>query len=140
MSLDPVDFLNAALDEAEKTALAAKGDGDGVWERDGIPFLDDSRIEDPSRGRVIVYDEGAPTQEEADHIVRHDPAAVLRRITADRKILVLHTAPHTVGDGFCVEEDGECTRRGEDECTACGQQPCDTVIALAEGWGWGEES
>lgn len=132
MSGGPVAFLNATLDEAEKTALAAKGDGDGVWERDGIPFLDDSRIEDRSRGRVIVYDEGAPTQEEADHIVRHDPAAVLRRITADRKQLARHRDD---GNGKCVEcgQGYELADWGPDA-------PCDTIRDLAEGWGWGEGS
>lgn len=72
------------------------------------------------------------------------PAAVLRRIAAERKLLDLHTTPHTVvelavkpvGELFCSECDGPCTHKGEAECELCGQGTCDTVRLLAEAWGW----
>ena len=64
-----------------------------------------------------------------------DPAAVLRRISADRKILDWHTTPHTSDAEYCVECGGPCTHKGEAECTACGMTPCNTLVWLAEGYG-----
>lgn len=43
-------------------------------------------------GEIIVYDEGSPTDCEARHIARHDPARVLREVEAGRKILAEYDA------------------------------------------------
>lgn len=64
----------------------------------------------------------------AEHVVRHDPAAVLRRCAADRKILEVH---EPIGgacgfdreDGYYVEDINDCP----------------TLLALAEGYGLTEE-
>jgi hypothetical protein len=134
MTADPLVYLTAALDAAEKAAEAAKGTGDGNWTLDET-YGESSRIEDKSRrGRVIVYDEGAPDEDEAAHIVRHDPAAVLRRVAADRRIL----AGHVNAWGGC----STCTDRSNPDPRQWGiiVYPCDTVRLMAEGWGWTAET
>jgi hypothetical protein len=47
------------------------------------------RIED-ANGAVVVYDEGSPTDAEAEHIALHDPARVLAEVVAKRRILDEH--------------------------------------------------
>lgn len=47
----------------------------------------------------VKNDVDSPTEEQQAHIVRNSPAAVLRRIAADRKLLDLHTDVA----GKCVE-------------------------------------
>jgi hypothetical protein len=69
---------------------------------------------------------------DAHHIALHDPANVLRRCTADRKILEVHK-PYG-GRGY-----------GGHACTGCGElnedwavdhtNDCPTLLALAEGYG-----
>ncbi len=92
MSDEIVAFINARLDDDERVACAATegvgvqtGDpSSGVWSAGGSyqPGL----IED-SDGGVVVYDEGAPNEAQAQHIARHDPARVLRDVEATRRIL-----------------------------------------------------
>ena len=83
---DPVTFAHARLDEYEATATAAAAYG-ANW-----------RLADPDRSsaiesdrdainRIVVYDEGAPTIEQATHIVLHDPARALRDVEAKRRTL-----------------------------------------------------
>ncbi|MGV9803908.1 DUF6221 family protein, partial [Mycobacterium sp. NPDC003449] len=77
-----VRWLAAQLDEDERIARAAGGD---VWRRQD-DSSDTVAIYD-SKGEPVVYDEGWPTEEQQAHIVRHDPARVLREIDAKRRIL-----------------------------------------------------
>lgn len=85
------------------------------------------------RGKVLcILDNqyGGPLN--LDHIVLHDPTTVLRRCTADRKILDIHK-PYG-GRGY-----------GGHACTGCGElnedwaiehaNDCPTLLALAEGYG-----
>lgn len=74
-----------------------------------------------------------------EHAALHDPAAVLRRVAADRKVL----AEHQPGDNESGIYDTECSRCWDldwtiDRSGAYGAMPwpCPTVRALAEGWGW----
>jgi hypothetical protein len=75
------------------------------------------------------------------HAALHDPAAVLRRIAADRKLIALH---HPVIDrtGWRHGDYGDV----RPACAECGSQdtatawPCDTIRFLAEGWGWTAET
>lgn len=62
------------------------------------------------------------------HIALHDPAAVLRRIAADRQILAEHQVTKILG----------WAADWVDACVVCGPHrvPCNTVRLLAEGWGW----
>ena len=77
------EFVSAGLDKDEAIARGA-ADPDPVWTQPD-PERFPGRIED-SAG-VVVYDEGAPTKDQAAHIALHDPDRVLREISAKRKIL-----------------------------------------------------
>lgn len=100
---DLVTFLRARLDEDEAIANAARHSKEGRWQRGttpdkegrvyadcGVFSVSDEPI-DTSGWRFdndyVVYDEGAPSEEEAEHIARHDPARVLREVAAKRAIL-----------------------------------------------------
>lgn len=70
-------------------------------------------------------------QHAAGVIVDRDMPIVLAECDAKRQIVADHSSPHTVGDGWCVEEGGKCTHVGEDRCDRCGQEPCRTLRLLA---------
>ena len=144
-------WLREAMDAAEQIAHAACWDVQSeVWtarppqasyERyTVVDYLGD--------GVVAVTPENADDDGVGQHIALHDPGAVLRQIGRHRKLLDLHTTPHTVvelvvepvGELFCGECSGPCTHRGEAECALCGQDGCDTARLLAEGYGWTEET
>ncbi|MFE7072684.1 DUF6221 family protein [Streptomyces sp. NPDC057620] len=80
---------------------------------------------------------GAERREDARHIALHDPAAVLRRCEADRKILAAH--PYT--ERVISPSDGSPTAGfGCETCHGWGGVPegrgaCPTILALAEGYG-----
>lgn len=62
------------------------------------------------------------------------PAAVLRRIAADRQLLELHAQAHECSSWDEVAGDfNTCQWVNEWET-------CSTVRLLAEGWGWTEET
>lgn len=75
------------IDEAQRIAEAARGHGEGRWHHDtSYPngYVYDGGVQ------PVVYDESTPSPEEAEHIAAHDPATVLRRCEADRRILARH--------------------------------------------------
>ncbi len=75
------------------------------------------------------------------HIVRHDPAAVLRRIVADRKTLAEH--PVHVYEAFgprCKTCRGGMVQMSSGPIEAGQPFPCASIRNLAEGWGWTEET
>ncbi|MEV6180167.1 DUF6221 family protein [Streptomyces sp. NPDC052015] len=80
-------WITQQVDETQRIAEAACGQGAGRWHHE--TGYHSGRVED-ERGETVVYDEGAPLEEEAAHIALHDPAAVLRRCEADRRILERH--------------------------------------------------
>ncbi|MFD8469021.1 DUF6221 family protein [Streptomyces cyaneofuscatus] len=75
------------------------------------------------------------------HAALHDPKAVLRRCTADRKLIALHhndgfECPVCAGEPW-VDEDSE----GNGEWIRSSvNAPCPTLVALAEGYGWTGEA
>lgn len=84
-----VEFLEARLDEDEETARDAAGwdssgsvHNEGTWYRIGVNSVIDS-----SRRTVVFGDGPAPNDSQADHIIRFDPAHVLREVAAKRAIL-----------------------------------------------------
>lgn len=97
--MDPNDFesLRAQLNEDEQVARDAGGRN---WRREAYGC-----VVDAAEGGIIVYSEGAPSREQADHIARHDPARVLRGIEVIRRILdELEQARRTVAEreaGMC---------------------------------------
>lgn len=80
-----VEFLTARLDEDEAVALAAITPVGDRWVMDN-DRADCAQIEVASDSdyQIVVYDEGVPTPEQARHIIRHDPARVLRDVEAKR--------------------------------------------------------
>lgn len=83
MTLSIVDFLNARLKDDQDAAESAGAD---VWTFDDDDYW---RIKD-AEGHFVVYDEGAPGDDQAVHIARHDPARVLREVAAKRRIMARH--------------------------------------------------
>lgn len=143
---DPLTYLTAALDAAQRDAEAAGGD---AWSLGHIVIRDmvDGKATEVDRvpdGVVVGADgRGVVAAEHlgraAAHVLRNDPASVLRRIAADRKIL----AEHAPGDNESGVYDSECrTCWGPDsargECVQAKPYPCTTVRNMAEGWGWTE--
>lgn len=105
---DIVEFLKARLDEDEaiaKNAVAGFPDDDRFEGDLSSWHADDSGYGSASIGAggvqrdngfsgigtfgscLVVYDEGLPTIEAATHMVRHDPARVLREVAAKRAII-----------------------------------------------------
>lgn len=136
-TVDLAAWLTAIWDEEERLAIKAGGDR---WILDGSIVHQDRPHED-----VVdwVYDEAD------EHIAAHDPASVLARIAADRKILELHRkVGFSVFTMRGVPEQRErycevCQRGDEDELV----YPCRTLLLLAspykgrEGWQeeWGDD-
>lgn len=87
MSADLVAFLRERLDADGQIARAAAGTGTGRWTQNSDDLYGHTgRVED-EHGEAVVYDEGAPTEDEAKHIARWDPARVLADIEAKRNLL-----------------------------------------------------
>lgn len=126
---DLVARLRAAIDETERIARACE------------PGVDFHASEDPTKPGTFdaeAYESGSLGNfvqvGQADvpfvaHIVRHDPAAVLRRCAADRKIL----------DMWVIDRHGDLTAEvpGETICDdwcvrVIGEH---TLAILAEGYG-----
>jgi hypothetical protein len=80
-------FVRDRLDEDEQMARAAGGD---VWRRQEHPS-DTIAVYD-SKGEPVVYDEGAPTEEQQAYIVCHDPARILDEVEAKRELLARYEA------------------------------------------------
>jgi hypothetical protein len=136
-------WLREALDAAQRGAEAATQGPWHVTEYNWQTDFDAGIGTSPGEVDIVGHGyEGGGVErvEDARHIVRHDPAAMLRRIASDRKILEAH--PHatrvinpvsgTPSAGFgcetCHDWDGVPEGRGN----------CATILALAEGWGWTE--
>lgn len=79
---DLVQWLGEQLDTDTARATAARGQGEGRWHREGGYHT--GRVENERR-ETVVYDEGAPLPEEAEHIAEWDPARVLREIESKRR-------------------------------------------------------
>ncbi|MYR75137.1 MULTISPECIES: DUF6221 family protein [unclassified Streptomyces] len=139
-------FLNTAIAEHERVAQEACDGGDGRWHSGWCP---DDEIEEgetsgagvsDERDRTVVYDEGYPTKPQSVHIALHDPASVLRRCAADRKLIAEHQPD---GMGGCItcarpEESEEDSEGNSVSFRTATPHPCPTVVALAECYGWTE--
>jgi hypothetical protein len=79
---DLVTWLRAALDEEAHVATEA-ADGAPSWSSAEAHRVSARSVSD-DRHRPVVYDEGSPTEEQADHIARWDPARVLSEVEAKR--------------------------------------------------------
>jgi hypothetical protein len=139
---DPLAFLRAAHAAAQVEAEAAR-DVDyaqcGVWEARGPYPAASGEVDGVSRprgnlraaiGKDDIFLDAELPWGLVPHMARHDPAAVLRHIAADRKILDLHDMAHE-----CSSTDW-ITRQHDSCCWIPEGEHCDTILALAEGWGW----
>jgi len=97
MSDDLTEFYGARLDEDEALALAVQAAAPGTWRAAGEDIL--TANPDPYWNGVCVANASG---EEAAHIVRHDPARVLRDVAAGRKLLRLHAEVAEVADEAAV--------------------------------------
>lgn len=135
---DLITWLRAQLDDDERGALVVPEPSrrwtyeSYVDQRDGTVGLldmgDRPGREAPQPGVGL---DDLLTDAEAAHIARHDPGSVLREVEAKRLLLGDHTSPHTVVDGFCVEEGGPCTHAGEGYCQIDSWEGCRTQRLLA---------
>ena len=135
MSDDLVAFLRARLDEDEAAAKTAQVRRPGPWaviDPSGLGNLHfATEIHDPQGKPVAVVSGGYITS----HIVRHDPARVLRDVEAKRRILAEHedtqrgyVADHGVNELMCVR-CADADRDGDPYAEE--PYPCPTLRALA---------
>lgn len=139
MTADPLAYLHAAHAAAEKAAEAATP---GPWAPED-PLLSDV-VTSALLGRVADCSVGTGYRPQsipdAAHIAANDPATVLRRIAADRKLIHRHQPVHDRTGWSNGEYDTV-----NPACATCGSEdsavpwPCDTIRDLATGWGWTEE-
>lgn len=123
------DAMDAAQADAEAAACAFPD-----WEFD--EFVREVR-ERPNAGTVAYV----PVVERGAHIARNSPAAVLRRIAADRKILAAHPYTTRVVNPGCGMQSARfgCENCHDWDGVPEGRGNCATVLALAEGWGWKDD-
>lgn len=107
---DLIASIRAAIDETERIARVADDASDRPW-----TLTASATVDFAADGEFYALDARV-----ADHIVHHDPAAILRRCAADRELLDLHE--HVPGDGI------NFTFAERDRST-------DTIRALAEAYG-----
>jgi hypothetical protein len=84
-------FVRARLDEDERIARAAANLPDHTpdadhWEQGGT-WSSVVVASGPGKGASVVSDEGFPSDTQAEHIARHDPARVLDDVAAKRDLI-----------------------------------------------------
>lgn len=121
--------LREAIDATEQLARRA---GSNTWTvRPGARYIEGDDI--------VIYDEGGHTSDQAAHIVRHAPAAVLRRCEADRRILTRHKpvaeypAPHPPSCDACLQPGYIGVEYSAD--WAAQDWPCPEIRDLAHVYG-----
>ncbi|MEU9578781.1 DUF6221 family protein [Streptomyces chilikensis] len=129
---DILAWLERAITHAETTARAAAaavgGAGWDGWDREVAVDLPGG---DTVADGVMYGDMYEPMKAEAcTHIALHDPALVLRRCTADRKILELHgRRGHSCP---AHDYDGDL----DEHARFYDHEVCPVVQHLADGYGW----
>lgn len=124
------EFLLARIDEDEEAARDAAGwdlsgsvRAEGQWCREGVNSVIDSSQ------RLVVYGDGpAPEDMQAEHIIRHDPARVLRECAAKRA-LIDHASDAT-GLDMSVDMDRAVGRRDQDVDPYLGDAMLRTIAAV----------
>jgi hypothetical protein len=121
MSDDLITWLRAQLDDDERVATDRARLAGDVWTAVEVA---PGRWEVVGAGGRGTVAQGLP-QWEAEHIARHDPARVLRRVAADRRILDLHEGDHECStirrgvdyEGVPYEEIDNCTWVLDGDCS-----------------------
>lgn len=124
-------FLRAELDRVEEHARAAGG-----GETEAVDYLWETKYLNVHQPDSVVQQTTEFSAVLADHFALHGPAAVLRRVAADRQILAEHGLVEKDRPGFDVTEGKLIV------CSTCWGEvwPCRTVRLLAEAWGWTEDT
>ena len=121
-----LDSAIARREQVAQTAAALQDDPENGW---GI--VDDSSYAVPSKRRTISPHIGFTHEpESAEHIVLNNPADVLRRCAADRKLLEIHG-----GRGHscpAYDYDGDL----DEHARFYNHEVCPVVQHLADGYGW----
>jgi hypothetical protein len=143
---DILAWLDDAISVRAQKAQEACAGGEGRWHSGWCP---EDKLEEgetsgagvsDERDRTVVYDEGRPNKAQSVHIAANDPASVLRRCAADRKLLALHNTPGNVfPDGAYLDDNRWCVGCGygnDGEPLTSDVNDCPTLHALAEGYGW----
>ena len=131
---DILAFLDRAITAREHKATEAAHEHGADWYYDDGFVL--GRREDDM---VATGSQDFLERQQGAHIALNDPASVLRRCAADRKLLTLHR-PQQTGAGFPdIQECRTCSA----DSLGDGYQylmpaPCPSLLALAEGYGWTE--
>lgn len=135
--------------QIDKVEAAAREATDGPWFADHPEprhWGDDPESALIVRGKVLcILDNQHNGPLNADHIALHSPDNVLRRCTADRKLLAgLLAEKHTICEDswyHCLAADDNGDRDGGQDCT-CGRDERveRRVRLLAEAYGWEEQA
>ncbi|MGP3737942.1 DUF6221 family protein (plasmid) [Streptomyces sp. GDS52] len=128
---DILTWLYGAIRVHEDTARAAAALQDDP--ENGWGIVDDSSYAVPGKQRAIAPHIGITHEpESAQHIVLNNPAAVLRRCAADRKLLELHAGQGHSCPSYDYDGDLDSFARFYNH------EVCPVVQTLAEGYGWAE--
>jgi hypothetical protein len=135
---DLLAWLETAIARRELIARSA-ADSVGGLSWDGSERDVSARESGDTVADGVTYgDMWEPMQQEAcDHIALNDPESVLRRCAADRKLIAAHPVTRDV---ITVQPDGThgfgCAVCHHEDLLTVGDGWCDTLLALAEGYGW----
>jgi hypothetical protein len=130
-------LLLSAIEETERLAREAAATGAGPDWRfvpcDGGQC--EGHLLPDGRSRELIacypYEGGGMYEPIGPHIAHNDPASVLGRCAADRKLIALHPkGANGLGGPSCL-----CCEERTDYGHSDGEWPCDTLKALAEGYG-----
>lgn len=125
---DILAYLDRAITSRERTATEAAAEYGTKWYYDDGFVL--ARREDDM---VATGSQDFLERKPGEHIALHDPASVLRRCAADRKLIELH-GPLGHWDLGCKG----CGFNNQEESMVDHYQDCPVLRALAEGYGWTE--
>jgi hypothetical protein len=117
--------VREVIDETERVALAAVA---GPWSFDGNPSCVVVAADGRSLSASAWNCEPPVNAANAEHIAFNNPAAVLRRVAADRRVLTRHQPYETWPSGRFV-----C--RWCNTGNGCRPFPCSDVVDLADRYG-----
>ena len=133
---DILAWLETAMAVRAQKAQEACAGGEGRWHSGWCP---EDKLEEgetsgagvsDERDRTVVYDEGRPNRAQSVHIAANDPASVLRRCAADRKLLELHGGRAHSCPAY--DYDGDL----DEHARFYNHEVCPVVQHLADGYGW----
>jgi Family of unknown function (DUF6221) len=127
---DILGFINARNSEDRAGALAASP---GPWTVDGCQIESVVFSQGGIRAQMAIYDEGGHSEDDARHIARWHPTAVLAHCDA----IDLLIGPHRIGDGWAPGEPTVVCARcqtGDDDVREL--WPCEVARSVAGFWAW----